>query len=392
MAQAQASESGFHGLEEITVTAQKRSENLQKVPFAITALNPTEMERLQISGAKDLAGVVPGLVIHSIGGNALPFIRGLGVRSSGPWQEPGVGTYIDGVYFQHSTISNVLLNNLQRIEVLKGPQGTLFGRNAVGGVISYVTRDPQQTASADLTLGLANYNAWSGSLYATTGITDNIAADVAITSEDQSEGWGTNLYSGEDAHTARKYSIRSKWLLTLSDATRFTLIGDFARASSAEAGVGTVRGIYPFITIGPSHVGGFYDTYLPTEPKNELTTYGVSLKAEHDMGWGQLVSISALRRDLEAKNLPYGGFVSPYLPETPHVGQLAGLKTETDLEDFNRTFTQEFQVLSPEASSIKWVGGVYVLLNNAGFNFKNDNRITATGLQNIRNVTSQETE
>lgn len=386
---AQESNSGY--LEEVIVTAQKRSQNLQKVSFAVNAFDAGQIEELQIYDTVDLTHYVPGFVVNSIAGTTAPIIRGLGVRSSGPWQEPAVGTFIDGVYHQHSTMSNLLLNNLQRVEVLKGPQGTLFGRNANGGILSYVTKDPQQSPSADFNLGFANYNAWGGDLYASTGITDNLAADIAITGQEH-DGWGTNLYSGEEVHSAEKYGIRSKWVLDVSDETKFTFIGDYSYASADTAGVGATRGNYPFITIGPSHVGGFYDVYLPTEPYTELETYGVSIRAEHDFGWGHLMSLTAGRRDLENKNLPYAGWVPPYLPETPGVGQIDDLKVETSLQDYSRTFTQEFQLTSPETSSIEWIGGVYLLFNDAGFDYKNNNRTRGDGLINDRNVTSQKTE
>lgn len=386
---AQEAQSGF--LEEVIVTAQKRSQNLQKVSFAVNTFDANQIEELQINDTVDLTHYVPGFVVNSIAGTTAPIIRGLGVRSSGPWQEPAVGTYIDGVYHQHSTMSNLLLNNLQRVEVLKGPQGTLFGRNANGGVLSYVTKDPQHSAGADFNLGFANYNAWDGDFYATTGITDNLAADIAITGQDH-DGWGTNLYSGADVHSARKYGVRSKWVLNVSDETKFTFIGDYSYASADTAGVGAMRGNYPHITIGPSHVGGFHDVYLPTEPYTKLTTYGVSIRAEHDFGWGHLMSLTAGRRDVEQKNLPYAGWVVPYLPETPGVGQIDGIKVETSLEDFSRTFTQEFQLTSPETSPIEWIGGVYLLFNEAGFNYKNNNRTSGDGLINDRNYTSQDTE
>ncbi len=201
-------------------------------------------------------------------------------------------------------IGGVVLNNISRIEVAKGPQGTLFGRNAVAGVISYVTKEPEQTPHGDFQLGYGNYGTTIGSLYYTTGITDNLAANIAITGTDQSQGWGRNLFTGEDANTSYDYSARSKWVLTLSDSTKFTLIGDYGRSDPQTSYI-AVRGVYPFITTGVVHVGSYYDTYTATDSYRDAIQYGVSLKAEHDFGWADFLSISAYRKDLTNRNGPY---------------------------------------------------------------------------------------
>ncbi|MBL8266421.1 TonB-dependent receptor [Steroidobacter sp.] len=390
-AQSKDEAESFNGLETVVVTSQKRSEDSQKVALTVTALDASALESRQIETVSDLAQAVPGFQIQKISGAAYPFLRGLGLQSSGPWQEAPVSTYIDGVYYVNPTINQSILNNLERIEVIKGPQGTLFGRNATGGVVSYVTKDPTHEPRLDVALGYGNYDTWSGSLYGTTGITENLAADIALVGEDQREGWGKDLYTGKDVHTSYKYSVRSKWVWTPNDRTKLTWISDYGRAVSAESGNGSVRGVYDFVQVGPRHVGGFYDTYLPNEPTNLSTQYGTSVNLQLDWDWTTFTSISALRRAPEELDGP-DPFDVPFLVNTPQVGQIDGLRTSNLGYKFNKTFTQEFQITSPESSTIRWVGGVFLLFDNSGYYEKNDYRLTSAGLRNRRSRTKQETE
>ena len=151
-------------IEEITVTAQKRSENLQRVPIAITAFTP---EALAQKGITDVAGLgkfapsveIVGTSPFSGSSQVLSaFIRGIGQNDFAFNLDPGVGVYVDGVYYARTVGAVVDLLDLDHVEILKGPQGTLFGRNTIGGAISVVTRDPGNTFSGagDVTYGSYN--------------------------------------------------------------------------------------------------------------------------------------------------------------------------------------------------------------------------------------------
>ena len=152
------------GIKDIVVTARKRSENLQKVPIAITAFTP---EALAEKGITDVAGLgkfAPGVDIVSTspfsGSNQVlsAFIRGIGQDDFAFNLDPGVGVYVDGVYYARTVGAVVDLLDLDHVEILKGPQGTLFGRNTIGGAISVVTRDPGNAfgGSGDVTYGSFN--------------------------------------------------------------------------------------------------------------------------------------------------------------------------------------------------------------------------------------------
>jgi iron complex outermembrane recepter protein len=158
-------------LEEVVVTAQKRSENLQETPVAVTALSADTLRERNVQTTQDLMQVTPGLQIATQtagdgGGSATYFLRGMGQQRSGNGQEPAVGIYVDDIYYPslEGTIFNII--DLQQVEVLRGPQGTLFGRNTIGGAINYTTQKPgdQFEATATATGGSYGRNDITGVL------------------------------------------------------------------------------------------------------------------------------------------------------------------------------------------------------------------------------------
>ena len=134
-------------VEEIVVTAQRRQENLQRVPVTVTAITAGAISRANIESTTSLQQVTPGLTWSVANRSSLPYIRGIGTADGSIGNESSVAMYVDGVYIDNSVASTLELNNIERVEVLKGPQGTLFGRNATGGLIQIITKQPSQTAS-----------------------------------------------------------------------------------------------------------------------------------------------------------------------------------------------------------------------------------------------------
>jgi len=216
-------------IEEIVVTAQRRRENLQDVPITVQAFSAQALESSGVTNAADLARVVPGMTMPTSAGYTLPHLRGVGITAIGPGIENSVALYVDGVYRGSSSSDAIALNNIASVEVEKGPQGTLFGRNATGGLIQVSTKDPEVgplSGSADL--GYANYQTTSGDLYLTGG-SELIAGDVAVKASHQNQGWGVNVATGQDVNaTDLDLSLRSKWLIRPTDSTKVTVIFDYA--------------------------------------------------------------------------------------------------------------------------------------------------------------------
>ena len=167
-------------LTEIIVTAQRRSENLEVVPIAITALSGADLASAGVGSTADLALVTPGLTVVNIAGIVLPHIRGIGTTAYGAGLENSVSTYVDGVYLASGSASLLSLNNVAQIEVLKGPQGTLFGRNATGGLMQIITKDPQSNFNGEANLGYGNFQTVQGNLYVTGPIGPTLDADLAV--------------------------------------------------------------------------------------------------------------------------------------------------------------------------------------------------------------------
>jgi iron complex outermembrane receptor protein len=153
-------------LEEIVVTAQKRSQNLQEVPVAVTALSEDTLKANRITTMRDLDAVVPNLIVRTqVGGSSLPTytMRGLFALGSAAGADKGVAIYIDGVYLGAGAGSLFELTDLQRVEVLRGPQGTLFGRNSTGGAISFTTADPTGEFGVRQSFTVGNYDQFRSS-------------------------------------------------------------------------------------------------------------------------------------------------------------------------------------------------------------------------------------
>jgi iron complex outermembrane receptor protein len=340
------------GLQEIIVTAQRRGEDLQSVPLTVSALTAQDAERMGVTDTASLTAAVPGLDFSRQANAATPFIRGVGATSSLIGNEASVATYVDGVYISAPQAALFTLNDIEHIEVDKGPQGTLFGRNATGGVVQVNTRDPSQDTKVDLQLGYANYRTTEESLYATTGIAPDLAADIAIYDRYQSKGWGKDVATNVDAFTSRDYGARTKWVWTPGERTRITLAADFS-VSEAEQGLGLSPLPGTLGLDGVTSSSGFYNTADDPNDYYKSTQYGGSLKIEQDFGWAKLWSISAARR----YRVPFG------LDQDATPLDLI----EANIQGRDRSYSEEIQLQSPAAQKITWIGGLYYLNDVANY-------------------------
>lgn len=359
-------------IEEIIVTATRRAETAQSVPISITALSADRLSKAGLDGVRDIAMVTPGLNMEMRSNVFIPYIRGIGAQDTSGGQEASVSIYIDGVYQVSSHAGALSFNNIDRVEVLKGPQGTLFGRNSTGGLIHVITKEPTQETEVFGKVGYGNYNTWRGQFYAGGGITENLTADIALNYLDQGEGWGKNLFNGEDTPTDYDEGIRSKWVWT-GDKTKLTFTGDW---QNHETGQGDMRIFQPgsVAADGSVHTGGFYDvnhnwpigTNLPSNLPNTgspvatsyVKNWGLTLKVDHEMDWANFVSITA-RRELEQFNT----FDNDGLP-------ISLVDAQQDVNE-TETFTQEFQLLSNGEGDLNWIVGAFFLDDTSGYGGEN---------------------
>jgi iron complex outermembrane receptor protein len=330
------------GLQEIVVTAQKRSENLQNVPIAITALSSKQLAVAQISNTSDLKAVTPGLAFNTaLGGFGQPRIRGIGTTTTGPGIENPVATYVDGVYIGSAAGTLFSLNDVEQVAVLKGPQGTLFGRNATGGLIQVSTRAPSQTPTADASITYGNYDTVNSSAYVSGGLTDTLAASVAGIYENQQDGYGKNLYNGKDVQKHRDYAGRGKLQWKPDSDTKFTLSGDYSYLQGADPAIRPINGTL----LGVPSPGGERDIDQNIQPYLKTKTWGVSLTGQHDFAGVQLLSITAYR----------DSFLHAIIDGDQTPVSLVGV----DQTQKDRQFSQEVQLLSTSPGPFKWVVGAY---------------------------------
>ena len=342
--------SGGLELQEIVVTAQKRAESVDKVPITISAFSA---EALASQGATDtsaLAASVPGLQMNRSFRAATPFIRGVGNPAGALGDEGAVAFYVDGVYQTNLIAELFAFNNIERIEVLKGPQGTLFGRNALGGVIQVVTRDPGDTPQFDVSAGYSDYSTTRGSLYAAGKVATGLNADIAVVAHDQRDGWGTNLITGNEVYKSNDLAARSKWVWAPAESTKFTFSAQYDHNRDYSTSFHLVgAGIS-----GPgSNSPGNWNVQLPTDPIADVTTKGGSLKYEQGIGGLRLMNTLAYNRltfrqlsDLDA--------------------QPANVVT-LDLNGYDRAWNDELQLMSAADSDISWVIGVFYLFDKTGY-------------------------
>jgi iron complex outermembrane recepter protein len=197
---------------EIIVTAQRRQEKLIDVPISVTAMSGAALEKSGTTDMRDLTFVTPGLNFQAFGNSAQPNIRGIGSTSSSVGDGSNVPIYVDGVYQPYQGSNYVKFNSVERIEVLKGPQGTLYGRNAAGGAIVIKTKDPSFTTEGKLGASYARFNDFQGDLYLSAPIiADRLAFNVSAQVID-SGGFRRDINLNETLGFTRYHAFRGKLL------------------------------------------------------------------------------------------------------------------------------------------------------------------------------------
>lgn len=353
MAQDADSDDGqSSALGEIVVVAQKRAENVQDVPIAITALTSEQLGAAGVANTSDLTMVTPSLNVGNNAGYFLPRLRGVGNSTFGPGIENAVATYVDGVYVASVPGTLLTLNSVERVEILKGPQGTLFGRNATGGVINVVYKEPKAGFGGAADLSYGNYDTWTGNFYITGG-SEKIAADLAVRASTQGDGFGTRLPTTQQINKVDSdIAARASVVFRPSDATTVHFAADYADRRGDQPSFRQDPDELPLL--GPAPVGGPWDNNNSFRSKLDLkNSYGLTLRVNHEIGEVELVSITGYRNVKYDINFDYD------LTPTPALD----LTTRTD----DASFSQEFQILSKNEGPLRWVAGLYYFWNKAKY-------------------------
>lgn len=346
-AQAPADAEGS-GIEEVLVTAQRRQENLQDVPIALSAVSADELAAFGAEDLGDLNQVAPALHIQTQNGFLIPRIRGIGTVAAGSALENSVAVYVDGVYYVSQPGSLLSLNSIARVEVLRGPQGTLFGRNATGGLINVITRTPTSDSAGSASVSYGNYGALSSEAYFGGGLTESLAADIALRYAQQDEGYGVNRTTGrETGRLDEDIAARTKWVYRPTDGATFTLTGDYQSRDSSMVGGHTIPGAISAVSRLPYN-GSPWDLEADTDANTELESSGASLTVNLDLGAINLTSISAYRS---------GDFLLQFDQDAtpiPFTSLVYGMQRDEQT-------SQEIMLQSNADARVQWTAGVYYL-------------------------------
>jgi iron complex outermembrane receptor protein len=345
-AQVQAQAQAGVTIETVTVTAQRRSEDVQDVPITATAVSDEQLRSAGVIDLTALPTVVAGLTVQVQANSYSPRIRGIGTSAIGPGIENPVALYVDDVYYSSQGMGLTDLADVSQVTVLKGPQGTLFGRNTTGGVIQLATRDPEKKFGGLIRTEFDDYSTWRNNLYLTGGLSDSLAANLSVNYTTQGEGWGENIFSGKDNHKVEDdFSARSKWIFTPREDTTVRLNADyFDRSNSMGPNLVPAPGTTPRIQI-VTPTSNEWDSNSPLDTEADLKGGGGSLQVEYAMDFASLVSITAYRE------FKIDSQFEPSLGPRPEIFQFYTFKTEQ--------FTQEFRLVSPDDAKFRWVAGAF---------------------------------
>ena len=289
--------------EVIYVTAAKREQTLQDVPISVSVTSAEQIERSQVRDLIDLQTLVPSLKVNQLQSSANTnfVIRGFGNGANNVGIEPSVGVFIDGVYRSRSAAQIGDLPNIKRVEVLRGPQSTLFGKNASAGIISIVTQEPQFEFGGSVDLSYGNYDAIVVKADVTGPLSETIAVSLAG-NYNKRDGYARDLNLGTDINDRNRYGVRGQVRFEPNDRLKFRVIADYDKIDEVCCAVvnvvdgvtgNAVRALGGRIN---SNNPFSYDSFNNSESTSKISNYGVSSQADWDITDQLTVtSISAYR-------------------------------------------------------------------------------------------------
>lgn len=343
-------------LEEVIVTAQKRTENIQEVPISITAFSGEFLEENGIQRVSQVAHITPNF---SIAGSTQPSnsriqIRGIGAAGNNAI-ESSVGVFIDGVYYPRPGSTIGLLQDISSFEVLRGPQGTLFGRNTVAGAMNITTRNPSQETEGAIELGYGAYDLYEVGGSFNAALSDSVAGRIAFMYADR-DGYGDNLLTGEEYGARDDLVVRGKLQFEVSDQLSVLVTADHAKINAEGIGSEVLNAtsnpvfearnaaLYGASPVTDDSYDWKVNQVVNDDHEDEQS--GVSVDINYEFANGtQLRSITAARTWEATYTDGDVNIARELIPGT------------TDYD--NETLSQELQLTSPGGETVDWLAGVY---------------------------------
>jgi iron complex outermembrane receptor protein len=389
-----ALDNGMDSIPEILVTAQKRTERLQDVPVSVTAIGSDTLREMHLDSPGDLGGVIPNLQAQTTLGEEIPIfsLRGVSMSDFSLNQASPVATYFDEVYKGNFALLGVSLFDLERIEVLRGPQGTLYGKNTTGGAINIVARKPGFDTEGYASAGYGNYNRVEFEGAFQKGISDTLAARIAFTYT-RADGWFKNLLPGRpDMNAKRDFGIRASVLFKPTDHLEFVLRASTSLENPTNYGIyfqpypqfgcnggGVYAGFHALNPITNPNVDDCRIGLGPRQTKSEWVrdrenrTYSVSLTTTwHPADRLTLTAVSAWDK------------ATLYVPEDSDGSFLAVI--EEPYSDRVHQVAQDLRISSDFTGPFNFIAGVYFnrenVFNSTAFRLFTDIDVNNDGVLN----------
>lgn len=354
LAQDAASTSQTTQVDDIVVTAAKREQTLQEVPISVSVTSAETVEQANIRDLIDLQTVVPSLKVVQAAavGQTNFFIRGFGNGAGNDGIESSVGVFVDGVYRSRTSSALDDLPEVQRIEVLRGPQSTLFGKNVSAGAISIVTARPSFDFGGNAELSFGNYNSVQAKASVTGAVSDTVAVRLSGAMNTR-DGVMRNLTTGNDINDRDRWSVRGDLLWLPNDDLSVRVIADYNKINEVCCGTvqlqnGPSSGAIPALGLGAiGNPATRFDreVVFDVDPRNELVGKGISAQVDWNIGFADFTSITAYRNQTNAsfQDVDFTGADLSYKDQANEIS----------------TFTQEFRLASNGDGPLSWLAGAF---------------------------------
>ncbi len=373
-------------IEEIVVTAEKRESSVQDTPIAITAFSEDQIVRDRLFDLPSISLKTPNLVFAEVAGFSRITLRGVGTDVPN-LAEAAVATHIDNVYQGQTFTQLTPLFDLERIEVLRGPQGTLYGRNATGGSINLITKLPNQTPEFNAAITLEDFQRTKYEVGGNLPLSDTTAVRASLTYDDQSEGYRDNIVTGQDSDEAENLSARASFLWDASNSVQVVLRGDFLEAERTGPEFENISFPPNDLGVTPNNPDGLLNipnpafggltlgqvfgldvadrvTEVPSDPDDLTVTTNDPLLREKEL-WGTSATVTwDINESVSLKS------ITAYRDAEFGTLQDSDASPTTSIDIFSHTtseqFTQEFN-LSGLTDNLQWIVGYFYLQEDANF-------------------------
>ncbi|MDO6421432.1 TonB-dependent receptor [Saccharophagus degradans] len=378
-------------LETVTVTAQYRAQNAQDVSISTSVLTSDNIRQQDIHDSHNIALQVPSVSYAEFApGQALIAIRGIISADDGPGMDNSIAVFLDGIYIGRQAAVNFDLYDIERIEVLKGPQGTLFGRNAIGGAINIITKTPSAELSQRASATKGTYNTTRLNGYLNGAVADNIFGNLSVNLRNH-DGYTQNVLLGVDNQDEDTLSARTRWLLQL-DGTDIIFNADYTSDNRGDMGRTPIinNGTYDYVALHATLGGGENKTTSPVDGFSERTAKGASIETNTQMSGGKFTTITGIRQT--SSEWAMASIGAPFNGGYDLDAGVFGIDVNDSIDESIDQQTFELRYTATGTSTFNYVIGAFALRENTSRveQFKLDRNAISTGQVTLGNeITDQ---